>query len=188
MRLIAFVSFIIQIDALLPNVRPKEAKVLAVEHFVLGLHKILLGIKSIPPQHPIQASRKLLKKGISVPFSQPLPTEDTKWTVEFQPPADITLVGSWANKIAVKGQDNTPYGLDVAVEMPSSLFQEKDYLNARFFHKRAFYLAAIAAALVDSKILKDDIEVSYASLNDNPRLTKLILSPLKKGAFQNATQ
>ena len=25
-----------------------------------------------------------------------------------------------------------------------SLFQEKDYMNGRFFHKRAFYLAVIA--------------------------------------------
>jgi U3 small nucleolar RNA-associated protein 22 len=38
--------------------------------------------------------------------------------VSFEKPADVTLVGSWANKISVKGKDGRNFGVDLAVEMP----------------------------------------------------------------------
>ena len=41
--------------------------------------------------------------------------------------------------------------IDLAVIMPSHLFQEKDYINYRYFHKRAFYLACIAAGILETK-------------------------------------
>ena len=58
------------------------------------------------------------------------------------------------------------------------LFQEKDYLNGRYFQKRAFYLAAIAAAVMSSK---DDlnVEVQYESPGGDPRLTALVIIPTK---------
>lgn len=61
-----------------------------------------------------------------------------------------------------------------------TLFQEKDYLNGRYFHKRSFYLATIAAAIQKSKSLK--VDVSYESSQGDPRLTKLVLTP-RKGIF-----
>ncbi|KAF9024362.1 hypothetical protein BDZ89DRAFT_1069175, partial [Hymenopellis radicata] len=92
------------------------------------------------------ADRPLLKKSISVP----LPS-DSNWKVAFEQPSNITLVGSWNNKTSVKGMDGRSWGIDIAVEMLNSLFQEKEYLNGRFFHKRAFYLAKLAAAICDKK-------------------------------------
>jgi U3 small nucleolar RNA-associated protein 22 len=44
-----------------------------------------------------------------------------------------------------------------------SLFQEKDYLNGRFFHKRSFYLATIAAAIQKAKSGLQ-VDISYESL------------------------
>ena len=55
-----------------------------------------------------------------------------------------------------------------------SLFQEKDYLNGRFFHKRAFYIATIAAAIKKDKSV--NVDVSYHSPNDDPRLTSVVLT------------
>jgi U3 small nucleolar RNA-associated protein 22 len=78
-----------------------------------------MNLPSVAPQHPLDASRRLLKKNVSIPYSLPLPTEDTKWKVAFEKPSDITLVGSWANKVSVKAKDDVPYGVDLAVEMPS---------------------------------------------------------------------
>jgi U3 small nucleolar RNA-associated protein 22 len=78
-------------------------------------------LTSLPPvaaQHPLTAARSLLKNGIAIPFSLPLPTEDTNWKVSFEKPTDITLVGSWANKVSVKGKDGGRFGVDLAVEMP----------------------------------------------------------------------
>ncbi len=66
---------------------------------------------------------------------------------------------------------------------PQGLFQEKDYLNGRFFHKRAFYLATIAAAIQKSKKL--DVDVVYESLRGDPRLTKLVLTPTNSMSAMN---
>lgn len=75
-------------------------------------------IPSIPQQHPLEAARKMLKKGVAVPYTLPLPTEETNWKVSYESPSDILLVGSWANKISVKPKDGLRYGVDLAVEMP----------------------------------------------------------------------
>jgi U3 small nucleolar RNA-associated protein 22 len=77
-----------------------------------------MDIPPISPQHPLEASRKMLKKGVAVPFTLPLPTEETKWKVGYERPSDITLVGSWPNKISVKPKDGLRYGVDLAVEIP----------------------------------------------------------------------
>lgn len=90
----------------------------------MALHTFLTSLSPIEADHPLAASRSLLKKGIAVPFPMPTPTEDTNWKVSFQKPDDITVVGSWISKLAVKAQDKRPYRVDLAVEMPSvSAFQ-----------------------------------------------------------------
>lgn len=53
-----------------------------------------------------------------IPYPLPLPTEDTNWKVAFEKPSDVTLVGSWPNKLSVKNKDGIPFGVDLAVEMP----------------------------------------------------------------------
>jgi U3 small nucleolar RNA-associated protein 22 len=51
------------------------------------------------------------------------------------------------------------------------LFQEKDYLNGRFFHKRAFYLSVIAAHMKKNL----PVDVFYDSTNSDPRLSSLLI-------------
>ncbi|KAH9476209.1 Nucleolar protein 6 [Psilocybe cubensis] len=179
-------SFKLQVDALLPNVRPKASRVPPLERFLFQLHTFIKDIPSVSPAHPLEAARKLMKKGVAVPYSLPLPTEDTNWKVAYEPPTEITLVGSWGNKISVKAKDGQPFGVDLALEMPNTLFQEKDYLNGRYFHKRSFYLANIAAAIQKSKTL--NVDVSYESLQGDPRLTKLVLTPKKDDSATDFTK
>ncbi|KAI0674034.1 Nrap protein [Trametes maxima] len=174
-------SFKLQIDALLPNVRPKYNHVQPLEAFLMALHKLLMGLPSVPPQHPLHASRTLSKKAVAVPYVRPLPTEDTNWKVSFDKPSEIVLAGSWATKTAVKGKDSSRYEVDVAVEMPSNLFQEKDYLNARVFQKRAYYLAVIAAAITQAKPPLR-CELFYESTSGDPRSTALVLRPIADGS------
>ncbi|TFY57330.1 hypothetical protein EVJ58_g7084 [Rhodofomes roseus] len=174
-------SFKLQIDALLPNVRAKYHRSAPLDKFLLSLHTFLSGLPSIPPKHPLAASRDLQKKGVAVPYVLPQPTEDTNWKVAFEKPAEILLVGSWALKTSVKAKDGRRYVVDLAVTMPESLFQEKDYLHSRFFQKRAFYLAVIAAA-VSGKKSGLNIEVLYESTNGDPRLTTLVLRPKADGS------
>ena len=103
---------------MLPNVRPKTSRQPPLDRFLLSLHAFLLKLPSIPPQHPLEAARDLLREGVAVPYSLPLPTEETNWKVAFEKPAEIVLVGSWANKVSVKAKDGKKFGVDVAVEMP----------------------------------------------------------------------
>lgn len=134
-----------------------------------------------------------------MPFPLQPPAEDTKWTFAFEKPSDIAIVGSWATKTGVKSKDeNGPrWTVDVALEMPSvrlpvdlqilavtltcariqTLFQEKDYLGDRFFHKRALYLASLAAAISGN----DDLTVDtlYHSASQSNRLSSLVLRPRK---------
>jgi U3 small nucleolar RNA-associated protein 22 len=55
--------------------------------------------------------------------------------------------------------------IDMVVIMPTSVLQEKDYLNYRYFYKRAYYLACIAAGLQDAA--QDEFAIKFKYLNDN---------------------
>lgn len=48
-----------------------------------------------------------------------------------------------------------PASVDLAVEFPKELWEEKDEINHRYFHKRAFFLAKIAEAVRGIPSLKD---------------------------------
>ncbi|KAF8443704.1 Nrap protein [Boletus edulis BED1] len=170
-------SFKLQIDALLPNVRPKESRTAPLDQFLFTLRSHLLSLPHIKPQHPLVAARTLSESGVAVPFALPHPTQDTKWTVAFEPPSNIHVVGSWANKISVKKKDGKYFGLDLSIEMPASLFQEKDYLDARYFHKRAYYLAVVAQSISTSF----EVDVFYGATLNDPRQTFIVLRP-RKGA------
>ncbi|KDQ55434.1 hypothetical protein JAAARDRAFT_692207 [Jaapia argillacea MUCL 33604] len=175
-------TFKLQIDALLPTVRPKPSRIPPLDLFLHSLYSFLTSLSPIAPQHPLVASRKLLHdSGVAVPFPLPSPTEGTNWTVAFEAPTDVALIGSWPTKCIVKRTDGLPYIVDVAVEMPAALFQEKDYLNGRFFHKRAYYLACIASAIANPKNGLD-VDVSYASTAFDPRLTTVIIQSRKDGS------
>lgn len=89
-----------------------------LDRFLLSLHTFLTSLPPVASQHPLEGARSLLKKGIAVPYSLPLPTEDAKWKVLFEKPTDVTLVGSWVNKTSVKCKDGGHFGVDLAVEMP----------------------------------------------------------------------
>ena len=108
----------VQIDSLIPSVRPKFDRPV-LETFLRTLHETISLIPAVAPQQPLSASRSLLKAGIAIPYAIPLPTEETNWKVVFQPPANITIVGSWANKLSVRPKDGERYIVDLAVQMPN---------------------------------------------------------------------
>ncbi len=129
-----------QIDALLPNVRPKDSRKQPIDKLLFSLHACLSSLPSIEPLHPLAASRALSEglflssaekhssrngnatplQIVSVPYPLPVPTEDANWKVAFDRPANITITGSWINNVAVKPTDDEPWVIDVAVEMPSA--------------------------------------------------------------------
>ena len=98
---------------------PKESRRASLDQFLLTLRSHLLSLPSIQPQSPLAAARELSKNSVAVPFALPHPTQETKWTVAFEPPSDVYIVGSWANNIGVKKKDGKYFGVDLSIEMPS---------------------------------------------------------------------
>ncbi|KZF18883.1 pre-rRNA processing protein-like protein Utp22 [Xylona heveae TC161] len=143
--------FKLQTDELLAEVRPNFAeRLVAVDN---ALRKIKGIIEEIPDSGPItfsEATTKFQKLDkIQVPFPEPKPQSDPNYKLEYSRPSAINVVGSYVLKTMAKS--NSIFTVDVAVVMPSEIFQEKDYLNYRYFHKRAFYLACLAKGLNEAK-------------------------------------
>lgn len=84
----------------------------------MSLRTHILSLPSLPPQNPLTAAQALAKQGVAVPFALPLPSRDGRWKVAFEPPTEITVVGSWGNGIAVKKKNGSRFGIDLSVEMP----------------------------------------------------------------------
>lgn len=83
--------------------------------------------------------------------------------------------------------------VDMVVVMPVAIFQEKDYLNYRYFYKRAYYLACIAAGLHDST--QNEMSLSFEYLNGNSLHPILVAQPISgthtsfiPKAFANVTR
>ncbi|KAJ1559762.1 hypothetical protein HK405_009447, partial [Cladochytrium tenue] len=67
--------------------------------------------------------------------------------------------------------------------MPDDLFLDKDHLNYRYFHKRAFYLAVLASLLLPhTDSLSVDMKFSFSLGNGDPRRPVLVLHPVATGS------
>lgn len=107
-----------QIDALLPHVRPKESRIKPLDEFLRLLYTFLTSLPPRSPAHPLEAARALQKQGINVPYPIPQPSEGVKWTVAFERPSEVNVVGSWPNKIGAKAASGPAWMVDLALEMP----------------------------------------------------------------------
>ncbi|KAL1962806.1 hypothetical protein VTN77DRAFT_9175 [Rasamsonia byssochlamydoides] len=145
--------FKLQTDELLTELRPDYDKLVSQVHNILGKIKdTICRIPDRPPKPPLEAEREMRNMhGIAVPFPSPSPEEDSKYPMAFRSPADVNVVGSVALRTGMRMSD--PFNIDLAVTMPGTLFQEKDNLNYRFFYKRAYYIACIAAGIQEEKSL-----------------------------------
>lgn len=89
----------------------------------------------------------------------------------------MNATGSYPLKTASRSQDDL--SIDLVVTMPKSLFQDKDYLNHRYFYKRAYYLACLAAGIKASKDHK--FELAFDCLNGNQLQPILVVRPSGNG-------
>ncbi|KAF2814050.1 Nrap protein [Mytilinidion resinicola] len=167
--------FKLQVDELLKQVKPKYGKK-EVTNAMHTLKSIIEQIPSREPQLVHDAEKSLLKSSkVSTPFPHPRPPKDAKYKLEYEKPAVINVTGSYVLEIATKHGDELC--VDLVVTMPSSLFQEKDFLNYRYFYKRAYYLACIAVGIKESKDHK--FEIRFESLNGNSLQPILVVRPSK---------
>ncbi|EMD00335.1 hypothetical protein BAUCODRAFT_102852 [Baudoinia panamericana UAMH 10762] len=138
--------FRLQVDELLQQIRPRRGKREDAAEKALHALKAALDESTAKPALSIdEAERELLRNKIAIPFPQPRPPDDAKYKLEFAKPANVNVVGSYAMQTISRSRDDLV--IDMTVAMPSSLFHEKDYLNYRYFYKRAYYLACLASTL-----------------------------------------
>jgi U3 small nucleolar RNA-associated protein 22 len=155
--------FKMRVEEMLIKIRPSYGNREAPAEAMLKSIKTV--IEAIPEQEPIaipQAEKTMLKRKIVIPFPSP-PPADAQYKLGFSKPASVNVTGSYALKTAVR-QDGV-LTLDLVITMPTTLFTEKDYLDNRYFHKRAYYLACIASALRSNKEL--NVNVKFSQLSGN---------------------
>ncbi|KAG9249157.1 pre-rRNA processing protein-like protein Utp22 [Calycina marina] len=157
--------FKLQVDELLAELRPNYGKRTASIN--QSLHKLNSLIEGIQDRAalPVAEATKLLQKThkIIVPFPDPIPSKDVAYKLAYAKPTKTNIVGSYALKTMVKSEGSLT--IDMIVVMPNSIFQEKDFLNYRYFYKRAYYIACVAAGLQD--FTAKEFKLSFEFLNGN---------------------
>lgn len=90
-------------------------------------------------------------------------------------PDDVAVVGGY-----MLGHGISPVTADLAIEMPSDMFQSRDYLNYRYHDKRLLYLVQVALLLRKSHSdAFQDLSLSSAGgLLDDPRKPVLSVTPV----------
>jgi len=157
------------------EIKPRYEKSGAIDYVLRQIKNILESTPSIEPR-PLKSALDALAntfkaRKLLVPFPDPQPKQDSPLKFAFEKPSRVQVVGSWILKTVALRPEGAD--VDLVLTMPSSLFQEKDHLNMRYFYKRAFYLSAIAAALKDHKDL--GVECQYALQEEDMRRPYLIL-------------
>lgn len=111
-----------------------------------------------------------------MPFPEPTPPKDSLYKVAYAKPTQFNVVGSYVSKTMVKSQSRQ--AVDMIVEMPEELFQEKDYLNLRYFYKRSYYLAIVTLAIREE--FGNAADIAYEFLNGNRLIPVLQVAPTRK--------
>ncbi|SJX63609.1 uncharacterized protein SRS1_14361 [Sporisorium reilianum f. sp. reilianum] len=175
--------FKLKVDEMLPEVRPAYQKSSALETVLRRLHQLFEAASPIAPLPAGEAIKSFQKRTsgskVRIPFPDPAPKTDANYKLGFEKPSAMHLVGSWPLKSAAKRPEGVD--VDVAAVMPSSLFQPKDYANFRYFHKKAFYLAALAHAIQtaeDEHDIRLGITASFGLIDADPRRPILVLRPI----------
>lgn len=167
--------FRLQVDELLQQIRPRRGKrEESAEQALHALKRTIEGSAPRPACSVVEAERELLTSSkVTIPFPNPRPPKDAKYKLEYAKPANINVVGSFVLKTSSRTKETLD--VDMSVTMPSSLFQDKDYLNYRYFYKRAYYLACIAAAVQQAH--SGEYDLCMQSFRDDGLKPVLVIAP-----------
>ncbi|KAL7620049.1 U3 snoRNP protein [Parahypoxylon ruwenzoriense] len=168
-------AFILETEELLKEVKFDYSRTSSDVEDTLRQFKDL--IEALEPHEPLpigEVSPKFERSSrVTIPYPDPKPGKDSPYKLSFEKPAQVNVVGSWILKTNVKSQ--TDLAVDMIVVMPPSVFQEKDYLNLRYFYKRAYYLAYITARF--RKTWSESMEFTFDYLHGNTLLPILVARP-----------
>ncbi|KAJ3154943.1 hypothetical protein HDU86_004462 [Geranomyces michiganensis] len=170
--------FKLQIDELLSNVRVDQAKMAPLEMSLRKVKEILDTLDDMPDFPLSEAVSKMKAMGVTIPFPSPPPPADAQYKFGFKRPAKVFIVGSYLLKAVSRSPSGT--NVDMAVQMPDSIFTEKDSVNYRYFYKRAYYVAVLAAEL--RKQRKElGIKLEFEAFQGDSRRPVLVIRSAGKG-------
>ncbi|KAJ1722214.1 U3 snoRNP protein [Coemansia erecta] len=140
------------------------------------LRGTLLGLAPIAGPLSADAARREARRA-GVAWGGSLPAAEPSVAFSFGAPSAVHVVGSYALGWAVRTAAG--FTVDVAAQLPAGLVLERDHLNYRYVHKRAFFVAMLCAGLRASA-LGDAWDVTVETARDDARLGVVALRP-KKG-------
>ncbi|GAA5958854.1 hypothetical protein JCM8115_000667 [Rhodotorula mucilaginosa] len=161
-----------RVATLLDPLTPAAPSSSPVQPVLKDLHAALT---TLPKQNPVSLEA-LRKKGRVVPKTEGSEGKWAKLELAWEAPQseDIRVVGNWVWGGAIK--DKGEYVIDLAITMPSTLLQPKDFLAPRWSAKSIHYLVMLAQHLPASL---GPVSLSYAALAQGYVLE--IRSALPKG-------
>lgn len=169
--------FKLQIDELVSEVKIKETHISRAEKVLHRLYDCILHVPSVQGLTLQEAEKAIKAKRVAIPFPDPKPS-NPNYRFAYLPPEDVSLVGSFGLKTGIAQAQGM--SIDIALTMPKSLFQPKDYLNYRALYKRSFYLAYLADQLIPiTKKNNLPVKISYLYLNDDVLCPVLRLESIK---------
>ncbi|KAJ3246156.1 hypothetical protein HDU78_007803 [Chytriomyces hyalinus] len=161
--------FKLSIDELLKEASIDYTKTGNLDKALHGIKAVLDGCSDLEDMTLDQAVVSLAKKDVVIPFPEQV-DPSIQYKFSFKKPEKVFIAGSYLVKTITKGKNG--FNVDVAVQMPDSIFTEKDHINNRYFNKRAYYLAVIAAAL---KSKPNFANIHFQHLNKDPRRPILVI-------------
>ncbi|KAI9822361.1 MAG: hypothetical protein M1827_000080 [Pycnora praestabilis] len=178
--------FKLQMDELLAEARPKSGKRMGpAEDALRSLKSIIENIPDHDEITAVEAEEELRRTfNVAIPFPEPRPTKDTNCKLGYLRPMGINIVGSFPLKTHSEGEEAFP--IDLAVTMPPALFQDKDYLNYRYFYKRAYYLACLGVGI--GKAEGHDFSLSFDYRDANLLQPVLVIEPSEDGGASDFSQ
>lgn len=185
--------FKLQVDELLGEVRLEEKYIAEANKILRSLRTVLLESSSVAPV-ALKDAENLFQGSIPWPTHARPPT-DIQYSFAYTPPTVVNVTGSWALHNSIKCPEGS--GIDLFAEMPGHLFEAKDYLNYRYFHKRAFYLAAVGSIVaahsklgllpryqyVHNDPLRPVLRLDFSSTKLRKRLHVLLHLAIPDGTF-----
>lgn len=154
-------AFEAEVSELLKEVRVDYEKVTVIQGAIEALRALLKALPEEDQFEPDEATSAFVAS-LGVPAG--------KARLPIRRPAVVEAVGSFPLHTVAKPVQN----VDVSIEIPKACFLEKDFLNHRYYAKRALYLAAVARHLASSRAF---LKLEWAFLAGEARKPILVLTP-----------
>ncbi|KAL7418605.1 U3 snoRNP protein [Cryptotrichosporon argae] len=138
-------AFSLQLTALLDSTLLPNPHA-ALRTLLSAAHDLVLALPALPGVGPRKAAKRAGGLGWVGP-EKLWPTDETKWTLGWDTPAEVLIGGGWGVVGGRKMGKGKMGPIDLIVVMPSAMFSAKDRTAFRYFHKRLHYLAVVKAAL-----------------------------------------